>query len=207
MQGDTFIYTGLQDKQPNYFTLNLKDGTTQILREIDRDGDGSHSRLVIEGNLVVFSEVFKIEGRKDTVVTVHDFETKQSLESYIFPYEFAENILLKGDKIYSSLRKDNEPAVIGFIDRTTGEFQIVETSVGIHDYATDGEHFAIAVQKGDSNTVQLFKLQDGELKPLSKLPSIRERLVLPRFTEQGTLVVNGEGKDKAVYLIRFDKKK
>lgn len=32
-------------------------------------------------------------------------------------------------------------------------------------------------------------------------------LVLPRFTEQGTLVVNGEGQDRAMYLIRFDKEK
>ncbi|MEK4427394.1 hypothetical protein [Solibacillus sp. FSL K6-1523] len=205
LQGDTVVYTGFQDNKPYTFTLNLNDGTSQILREIE--GEGSSSWLAFEGNQVVFSEVFKMEDGKNTVVTVHDLEMKKKLESYVFPYDIAENILLKGDKIYSYLwnENDDEPAAIGFIDRTTGDFNVIEKSVGIHDYATDGEHFAVAVEKGESNTVQLFALQEGELKLLSKLPSIRERLVLPRFTEQGTLVVNGEGMDKAMYLIRFNK--
>lgn len=207
LQGDTVIYAGDQDGRRYYFKLNLNEGTSKVLHEMD--GEGSDSRPAFEGNQVVFSEVFKMEDGKNTVVTVHEMETKRKLESYIFPYDIAENLMLKGDKIYSSLwnENDDEPAAIGFIDRATGEFHVVETSVGIHDYATDGEHFAIAVEKGGSNTVQLFKLQEGELKLLSKLSFIRERLVLPRFTEQGTLVVNGEGRDKAMYLIRFDKEK
>lgn len=205
LQGDTVVYTGFQDNKPYTFTLNLNNGASQILREID--GEGSGSWPAFEGNQVVFSEVFKMEDGKNTVVTVYDFETKQNLESYILPYEFVEDILIKGDKLYSYLwnGNDDEPVVIGFIDRTTGEFHVVETSVGINGYATDGKHFAISIPKGDSDTVQLFELQEGELKLLSKLPSIRERLVLPRFTEQGTLVVNGEGMDKAMYLIRFNK--
>ena len=97
---------------------------------------------------------------------------------------------------------DDKP-IIGEIDMESGQFHAYKTSFGVHDYATNGEHFAISVQKGDSNTVWLFENKDGTLKRISTLPSIKERLVLPRFTEAGTLVVNGEGPDRAMYLIRF----
>lgn len=52
--------------------------------------------------------------------------------------------------------------------------------------------------------MQLLENKDGKLKRVSPIPSIKERLVLPRFTEAETLVVNGEGLDRAMYLIRFE---
>ena len=66
-------------------------------------------------------------------------------------------------------------------------------------FATDGKNFTVSVQKGDSDNVQLFGEEEGELV----CTSTSERLVNPRFTEQGTLVINGEGADRAMYLIRF----
>lgn len=80
---------------------------------------------------------------------------------------------------------------------------MLKTSVKIDDFATDSEHFAVAVQKGKSNSVQLFEEGEGQLKRISSLPTINERLVLPRFTEEGTLVVTSEGPERPIYLIRF----
>jgi hypothetical protein len=85
----------------------------------------------------------------------------------------------------------------------SNEFTMFETSVGVDAYATDGQHFALSEQKGNSNTVQLFEVDEGKLKRTSSLPSIQEILVKPRFTEEGTLIVNGEGPDRAMYLIRY----
>lgn len=98
---------------------------------------------------------------------------------------------------------DNQPAVIGMIDMETGKLTILRTSIKLDDFATDGQHFAVAVQKGESNSVQLFEEKVGQLKRISSLPTINERLVLPRFTEEGTLVVTSEGPDRPIYLIRF----
>ncbi|MBB4825497.1 hypothetical protein HNO89_002731 [Sporosarcina luteola] len=49
--------------------------------------------------------------------------------------------------------------------------------------------------------MKLFTLEQDTAKPLPYLNSIKERLVRPRFTDAGTLVVNGGGNDRAMYLV------
>lgn len=201
LKNDTIIYLDLQEQNvsPIYMTMNLKTGHSQTLREFK---GSSHSGPIIDGDYIAISEQID----QATTVSVHDFETAQNIGSYHFPYEMAQNILLKGDKIFGLLWNSGEmkPAVVGMIDMATNEFQQLDISVGVDDYATDGQHFAISVAKGESNTVQLFELEGTKLKRVSTLPKIKERLVKPRFTEQGTLVVNGEGPDHAMYLIKYE---
>ncbi len=205
LKNDTIIYLSLREQNisPNYMTMNLKTGHSQMLREFK---GGSNSRPTIDGNYIAISERIDKDEPVTTTVSVHDFETAKNIGSYSFPYEIAQNILLKGDKIFGLLWNEDEmkPAVVGMIDMATNEFQELDISVGVDDYATDGQHFAISVAKGESNTVQLFELEGTKLKRVSTLPKIKERLVKPRFTEQGTLVVNGEGPDKAMYLIKYE---
>lgn len=206
LKNDTIVFmsqgnlTNSGDTVHNYTALNLKTGHSQILREFK---EGSNSRPAIDGNEIAISESVDIDD--STKVTIHNFETSQNLGGFTFPYEIAQNILLKGSKVYGLLwnEEDTESPVIGELDIKTNEFRALTIDVGVDDYATDGEHFAIAVQKGESNTVQLYELNDGELTKISRLPNIKERLVQPRFTEKGTLIVNGEGPDRAMYLIRF----
>ena len=201
LKNDTIIYLDLREQNiaPIYMTINLKTGHSQTLREFR---GSSHSGPTIDGDYIAISE----QVDQATTVSVHDFETSQNIGSYRFPYEIAQNVLLKGNKIFGLLwrEEDTKLAVVGMIDMATNEFQELDISVGVDEYATDGEHFAISVAKGESNTVQLFELKGTELKRVSTLPKIKERLVKPRFTEQGTLVINGEGPDHAMYLIKFE---
>ncbi|AWE09008.1 hypothetical protein DCE79_17410 [Lysinibacillus sp. 2017] len=208
LKNDTLIFMGLTRINGNssvatYKVLNLNTGHTEVLREI---GDGSNSRPTIDGSLITISERVKMESGVSTNITVQDFEQLNDIGNYIVPYRYVENISLVNNKVYGYMWNDreDEPAILGVVDLESGQFERLKTSVSLHDYATDGEHFAIAVQKGKSNTVQLFETRDGKLERISTLPSIKERLVLPRFTKEGTLVVNGEGPDKAMYLIRFE---
>ncbi|MEK4629067.1 MAG: hypothetical protein ABS944_03455 [Solibacillus sp.] len=202
LKDNTIIYMALNDDKPSYMKADLLTGEKESLREFE---EGSNSRPAIDGSKIAISESVELDKQTSTTVSVHNFETLQNTESYILPYEIAQNVLLKGNHIFALLWNSDEqqPAIIGTIDTNSNEFNIIETSVGVDAYATDGRHFALSVQKGDSNTVQLFELEEGKLKRTSSLPKIKERLVKPRFTEQGTLVVNGEGQDRAMYLIRF----
>ena len=205
LQGDTFIYAG-DDKGESYFyTLNLNDFTTQPLHLLLKTGSSSGSP--IEGNKIAIVNEVNENGKKETLITVYDFVKHEQLGSYTIPYKNVQSISLKGDKIYGYIwdTKENNAPFIGVIDLNTNEFNKIKSKIEVNDYATDGEHFAVAVKKNESDSVQLFDLQDGQLQQISKLNSIKERLVKPIFTEQGTLVVNGEGSDHAMYLIRFEK--
>lgn len=198
LQGDTIVYTSLGDGKAYYKKYNLQNAANEPIHELS--GEGSRSRPAIDRSKLAISEL----SAKETVVNVYDFSENKLLNSVAFPYKYIETLSLKGSKLYGYAWEEGKQAVIGEIDLTTGEFQKLKTIERIDGFATDGRHFAIAVQKGDSNSVQLFSLQDQELKRISKLSTIKERLVKPRFTKQGTLIVNGEGKDLAMYVIKFE---
>lgn len=205
---DTLIFMGLTIIDGNssiasYKMLDLNTAQTEMLREFE---GGSNSRPTIDGSRIAISENMETESGMSTVITIQDFEKRKDIGNYVLPYQYVQNLLLKNNKVYGYMWNDGDdkPAIIGAIDIESGQFQQFKTSVGVDSYATDGEHFAIGVQKGDSNTVQLFENEKGVLKRISSLPSIKERLVMPRFTEQGTLIVNGEAPDRAMYIIRFE---
>lgn len=207
LQGDSIISLAMVKNEEQqlvwgYTIFNLVTEQMNILVEHTM---GSRSMPAIDGEKAVISQELDMDTGKQTIISVHDIRGLDDLETYIVPYEIVERLTIKGNKIYGYMwnSNDDEPANIGMIDIETGAFTILQTSVSIHDYATDGQYFAIAVQKGDSNSVQLFEEQDGQLKRISSLPNINERLVLPRFTEDGTLVVTSEGPERPIYLIRF----
>ena len=199
---DTVVYLGVEDDMINYFTLDLLTGKKKALHEYM--GEGSSSMPAIDGTRIAIVETAKIDGKVQTVVTVYDAIKHERIGEAVFPYEIAQNLLVKDSVIYSYLWNEDTLGLVGQIDLEVGLFQPLETPKDLTGYATNGEQFALAVKKGDSDTVQIFTREGNELVCSSKLSSIKERIVKPRFTEQGTLVVNGEGKDRAVYLIRFD---
>lgn len=205
---DTLIFMGVTRIDGNssdaaYKMMDLKTGEIKELRKLD--GEGGNSRPAIEGSHIVISELVEMESGMSTVITVQNITEIKDIGNYIVPYQSVQYVQLKENHVYGYMwnEGDDEP-FIGSIDMASGQFHAIKTSFKVDDFATDGEHFAVSVQKGDSNTVQLFKNDNGTLKRISTLPSIKERLVSPRFTEAGTLVVNGEGPDRAMYLIRFE---
>lgn len=205
---DTLIFMGSTRIDGNssyaaYKMMDLKTGELKELRKLE--GEGGDSRPAIDGSRIAISERVDLESGINTVITVQDFKEINDVGNYGVPYKSVQNVLLKGNKIYGQMwNEGGDEPFIGAVDMESGQFHEFKTSFGVHDYATDGEHFAVSVQKGESDTVWLFENKDGTLKRISTLPSIKDRLVLPRFTEAGTLVVNGEGSDRAMYLIRFE---
>jgi hypothetical protein len=48
--------------------------------------------------------------------------------------------------------------------------------------------------------VKVYKIEDTRTVKLRPFKKVKERLVKQRFTKNGTLVVNGEGEEKSMYL-------
>lgn len=201
----TFLSNEEQEGVANYsytmFDLNTKQH--EIIME---STSGSNSKPTIDGNMLVISQTIDTETGEQTILSIRDLETMNELATYMVPYDVVQKLTIKDGSVYGYMWNSNvdESGVIGAIDLEASKMTILKTFIKVDDYATDGQHFAISVQKGDSNSVQLFEEQEGQLKRISALPTIRERLVLPRFTEQGTLVVTSEGPERPIYLIRFN---
>lgn len=52
----------------------------------------------------------------------------------------------------------------------------------------------------NTDTVKLYQLENENLKELPIFNNIKERLVMPRFTDDGSLIVNGEAADFSMYI-------
>jgi hypothetical protein len=202
LHGDTLIYMGVNQGKPSYFTLALDSLKEKLLHEMI--GEGASSQPAIYDNLIVIPETFTVDNKKETLVYVYDFRIHKQIATFTFPYKIAENILLQNDTIFAYLWNGKETGVVGGIDINTGELTIFKQPAAANAYATDGTHFALSVADKESDTVQIFKKENEKLEFLSRFPAIKERLVNPRFTSEGTLLLNGEGKDFAMYIIRFE---
>lgn len=208
LQGDEIIYLALKPidgsrSEVSYQKYNILTEQSTIIQEIDVTSTGTMS--FVDGNYMTISNQIDMDDEEKTIISVHDLQQLTNVGTYNIPYDTVQDISLHDNKIYARVWHSNveQPGEIGVLDLETNRFTTLKTSVKIDDFATDGEHFAVAVQKGDSNSVQLFEEREGQLKRISSLPTINERLVLPRFTEDGTLVVTSEGPDRPIYLIRF----
>jgi hypothetical protein len=201
LYGDILIYMGIEQGQPNYYTLALDTLKEKVLHEII--GEGSNSQPSIYKNQIAIAETQTMNNKQETVVHVYDLDRHKQLGSYTFPYKIAENIQFQNDTIYAYLWNGKETGVVGGMDIKSGKLTIFKQPAAANAYATDGAYFALSVADEESNTVEVFKKENEKLKFLSRFPTIKERLVNPRFTSEGTLILNGEGKDLAMYIIRL----
>lgn len=209
LSGNDVIYLSLKpidgaSSDINYIKYNLLTKQSTVIREYS--GTSNSKASIVDGEYMAVSEQVERDRGDETIISVHDLQGLTDIGTYIIPYDVVQKVSLVDKKVYGYVwdSKMEQPGEIGVIDLETNRFTTLKTSTHVDDYATDGKHFAVSVQKGDSNSVQLFEEQEGELKRISSLPTIRERLVLPRFTEQGTLVVTSEGPERPIYLIRFN---
>ncbi|MHC0035313.1 hypothetical protein [Pseudoneobacillus sp. C159] len=202
LSGDTLIYLGSNQGKTSYLTMALDSLKESVLHEMK--GEGANSQPAIDKNLIVIPETLTINKEKETMVYVYDFRLQKQIATYTFPYKIAQNIQIQNDTIFAYLLNGKDPGVLGLINMYSGKFEVLYMPVVSNAYATDGRYFALSVARNESDTVQLFREENNKLQIVSTLPSIKERLVKPRFTSEGTFLLNGEGKDLAMYIIQFD---
>ncbi|OHX52521.1 hypothetical protein BB776_00455 [Planococcus salinarum] len=202
ISGNYLIYAGFEgeEKQPSYKMVDLLTMEKTRLHELTHDGGNSGAS--VWQNSIVIPERLIEEDKTITTFSVYDLD-KNSLEAqFTLPYERAENVTLMDNKVYVQLSDEELTAtVFGYMDLATGEFVEIKTPA-FDAYAVYGNYVALSVADGnDSNDVELFRLKGDELLEVPSFAGIEERLVMPRFTEEGTLIVNGEAEDRAMYLL------
>lgn len=127
--------------------------------------------------------------------TVHDLNSNRQIGEFSFPYESAINLSISGNKVFAELFNEGDAGpVLGYVDLTDGQFYTVETPE-FFTYAVYEDILALDVPVKDSRTIKLYRIENNQAHALPVLDRIQERLVKPRFTPGGALVVNVEGSD------------
>lgn len=202
ISGDYLVYAGFEgeEKHPSYKVVDLLTMEKTKLHELTHDG--SSSGASVWQNRMVIPERVKEEGKTITTFSVYDLD-KNSLEAqFTLPYERSENVKMVDNKVYAQLSDEELTTTdLGYMNLETGEFVEIETPA-FDAYAVYGDYIALSVaDSNDSDDVELFKMNGEELVSVPAFAGIEERLVKPRFTEEGKLVVNGEAEDRAMYLL------
>lgn len=207
IEDDTLTYMFLGNENHNFRGYVAMDLQTRQTKEIQELVNGSNSKAAINDGLIVIPE--RQQFGEDGMVTfyVHDVHGSSEVKEYTVPYEMAVNVTLTNEKIFAQLQNEGEGAVLGYIDlKDGGKFKEIDAPT-FDAYAVYGEYVALSVPVKDTNTVKLFKLKDDGVVALSTFNQLQERLVKPRFTKDGTLVVNGEGAKRSMYLHKVNESK
>ncbi|MFT8319701.1 MAG: hypothetical protein ABF649_02215 [Bacillus sp. (in: firmicutes)] len=196
---DTFLYRsyGENGESVGYKSMNL---TTMIESEIlEATGIGSNSIAAVQDGLMVIPEQYRIDNKIKTTYFLYDLHKKKQIAAYDVPYDSVVNVTLTDHKIYAELSNEGEIPILAYIDLADGKLHQVKTPK-FDAYAVFKDFVALSIPSKGSNTVKLYRMKKDKIVALPTFNQVKERLVKPRFTNDGALVVNGEGKDYAMYV-------
>ncbi|QUG42947.1 hypothetical protein KD050_06810 [Psychrobacillus sp. INOP01] len=199
LQDDTLLiyYIGDSDNFMGYRAIELTSMKQRDLHEIT--GNGSRSLADVQDNLLVVPEEIEVEGQKLVKFYLYDIEQNVQVAEYQVPYEIAEFVTLTDNKIFAQLSNEDENSHLGYIDLEDGKLHEIKTPL-FSEFAVYKDYVALSVLIKDSTTVKLYQIEANELRELPAFKNISERLVRPRFTDDGMLIVNGEGAQRTMYL-------
>lgn len=193
----TFLTFGNDDQFAGYKLLNLT--TMEVSGIHQQTGDGAGSKASFRENFMVIPESFNSGDQSTIHFFLYDMKKQVKIDEFMAPYENANNVTFSNNKIWALLYNDYEESILAYFD--VGDKRMHKLNVPkFEDYAVYGDYLALSVPKKDSNTVKLYKITGDKVVALKTFDHIKERLVKPRFTKNGILVVNGEGKQLTMYL-------
>ena len=194
----TFLSFGKEDLKPTYQRFDLPSFEETKIYELV--GDGANSSASISEGTMVIPERLKTEHGNRTELYLYDLHGKASRGKYAVPFENARLVTFTDGKIYSQLTNEGDSeSVLAYIDLKDGRLYELEAPA-FGEYAVYKNYVALSVQWKDSNTVKLYKISGNTLVELPTFNHIKERLVRPRFTDEGILIVNGESDQFTMYL-------
>ena len=166
-------------------------------------GEGARSKNAFNGDRLIIPSEVTIDGKPQIQFYEYLLSDLNNVRTYTFDYDTAHYVTLADNKIFALFEKDWN-SILGYVPLGKTELKIIEapdsSALAVYE-----NYVALSVNKGDSNTVKLYQLENDELKPMQVLDKFQERLVRPRFTKDGKLVVNGEGPDRTMYVIDVKK--
>ncbi|GEM_PF-7032519 len=201
IHGDQLFYIGSSSETGNekmaYFLRDLETGRITKIQDLN---GVSHSAPLVEENNLVIAEQRETDRGLSVVLSVYDLELLQQSREVVLPFTEITNPQLTQSKVFGFFTNESGKSSLGYVDLETERYsEISVENEGI--YAVYNDYLAVSEKTGKTDTVRLYKMTDNHAYPIDLLKGIEERLVKPRFTETGTLVVNGEGPEKPIYII------
>jgi hypothetical protein len=199
----SYLTVGTDDQFTGYKLADLLTIHESNLHELT--GEGTSSQTTLDDGHIVIPETIVEDGEKNILFTLYDLKGGEDEREFTVPYDQAVNATLTDDKIYAELSNDGEAPILAYVSLEDGKLHKVKTPP-FDAYAVYADYLAMSIPEGeDSNTVKLYRIIDDSAVVLPAFEHVEERLVKPRFTDDGMLVVNGEGKDFSMYLLDTEK--
>jgi hypothetical protein len=199
----SYLTVGTDDQFTGYKLADLLTIHESNLHELT--GEGTSSQTTLDDGHIVIPETIVEDGEKNILFTLYDLKGGEDEREFTVPYDQAVNATLTDDKIYAELSNDGEAPILAYVSLEDGKLHKVKTPP-FDAYAVYADYLAMSIPEGeDSNTVKLYRIIDDSAVVLPAFEHVEERLVKPRFTDDGVLVVNGEGKDFSMYLLDTEK--
>ncbi|TYS45954.1 hypothetical protein [Bacillus infantis] len=199
----SYLSVGTDDQFTGYKLLDLLTLHQSNLHELT--GEGTSSQASLNDGYIVIPETIVENEEKNILFTLYDLKGREEEREFKVPYEQAVNVTLTDDKIYAELSNEGRSPGLAYISLDDGEVHKVKAP-SFDAYAVYEDYLALSIpEKEDSNTVKLYRIVDDSAEALPAFEHVEERLVKPRFTDDGLLVVNGEGEDISMYLLDTEK--
>ncbi|MGF9978017.1 hypothetical protein [Viridibacillus arvi] len=167
----------------NFRMVNLD--TKQITKiPIKLESSNSHSVL----NDQYFITANKIKDQQ--AIYIYDIGN-QEVKVFNVEADFVQRLSYANDSVFF-IGDD----VLQQMNLSTGKISPIQTN-DFSDFGIYQNH--IALTEGD--TVKLYTLADSSLTDTHAFDNIPDRLVVPRFSPEGVLVVNAEDEDQSIYTL------
>jgi hypothetical protein len=198
----TLVTFGNEDHFAGYKVINLTTMEESVIHQ--QKGNGARSKASLRENFMVIPESFDSGDQSAIHFFLYDMIKQVKVDEFIASYDEVRNVTFSNNKIWAQFYNDNEESILSYFN--VGDKKLHKLNVPkFEDYAVYGDYLALSIPKKDSNTVKLYKITGDKVVALKTFDHIKERLVKPRFTENGILVVNGEGEQFTMYLQEVNK--
>ncbi|WP_342527080.1 hypothetical protein MKY84_00745 [Chryseomicrobium sp. FSL W7-1435] len=182
LENNTLFYTNFYTNDHNHYMMDLTIQIPALLHtneKMDTRGAYQNHRAVILNSFEDTSTLFVYDTLSGKLIQ------KQSN----IPYSSVYNMHVVNDRVYFDFATEEGRLELGYMDIQTGAFQMIETPEysfsAVHD-----NYLALSVTDSwgeDTDDVELFRIENNIAVPYSDFPKVKDRLVTPQFSLDGTL--------------------
>ncbi|WP_397538361.1 hypothetical protein [Rummeliibacillus pycnus] len=187
--GDKIAYSSFSSDKWSYRIVNLK---YKKITEIPIDFKETSSHIVLTAHYLLVSN----KEENQSALNIYNLSTHE-VKKFNVSADIITNLSYANDAIYY-LADDK----LQTMNPKTGKVTTIKTEK-CNYFAVYQNYIAI----GTESTVKLYTISDTKLKNTHVFDKISARLVHPRFSEEGVLVINSEDADHSIYTFDTNAKK
>lgn len=183
LEDNTLFYSNFYTNDHQYYVMDLNTERIKTLHSVEEiDSMRGHYQ---DGKAAILEIVEDV-----ATVFVYDILSGKLIQKQsTLPYSSVYNMYVVEDRVYFDFATNDGRLKLGYLDIQTGAVQMVKSP----DYSFSSvynNYLALSVTEqwgAETDDVELFSLEDNVAVPYSNFPKIKDRLVTPQFSSDGTL--------------------